>query len=79
MPFIAGVINDMAEVRSKTERIQIIVKAAIHRLDMRIKVGRRGMNSVYSRVERQHVWVNHFSNANPSMECKKLDRKWARF
>lgn len=32
--FIAGVINATAEVRSKTERIQIIVKAAIHHLDM---------------------------------------------
>lgn len=34
MTFIAGVINATAEVRSKTERIQIIVKAAIHHLDM---------------------------------------------
>jgi len=32
--FIAGVINATAEVRSKTERIQIIVKAAIHHLDL---------------------------------------------
>lgn len=34
MTFIAGVINATAEIRSKTERIQIIVKAAIHHLDM---------------------------------------------
>lgn len=33
--FIAGVINATAEIRSKTERIQIIVKAAIHHLDMK--------------------------------------------
>ncbi len=28
--FIAGVINATAEIKSKTERIQILVKAAIH-------------------------------------------------
>lgn len=32
--FIAGVINATAEVKSKTERIQIIAKAAIQHLDM---------------------------------------------
>ncbi|XP_067275529.1 uncharacterized protein [Pseudorasbora parva] len=32
--FIAGVINATAEIRSKTERIQIIVKAAIHHMGM---------------------------------------------
>lgn len=32
--FIAGVINATSEIRSKTERIQIIVKVAIHHLDM---------------------------------------------
>lgn len=31
---IAGVINATAEVKSKTERIQITVKAAVHNLDM---------------------------------------------
>ena len=33
--FIAGVINATADVKSKTERIHIIVKAAVHHLDMR--------------------------------------------
>lgn len=33
--FIAGVINATADVKSKTERIQIIVKAAAHHLDMK--------------------------------------------
>lgn len=33
--FIAGVINATAGVKSKTERIQIIVKAAIHHLGLR--------------------------------------------
>lgn len=33
--FIAGVINATAEIKSKMERIQIIVKAASHHLDMR--------------------------------------------
>lgn len=33
--FVAGVINATAAVKSKTERIQIIVKAAIHHVDMR--------------------------------------------
>ncbi|XP_035277579.1 uncharacterized protein LOC118229593 [Anguilla anguilla] len=33
--FIAGVINATADVNSKTERIQIIVKAAVHHLDIR--------------------------------------------
>lgn len=32
--FIAGVINATAEVKSKTERIQVIVKAAVHHLGM---------------------------------------------
>lgn len=32
--FIAGVINATAEVKSKTERIQIITKAAIQHLGM---------------------------------------------
>lgn len=32
--FIAGVINATAEVKSKTERIQIITNAAIQRLGM---------------------------------------------
>lgn len=32
--FIAGVINATSDVKSKTERIQIIVKAAVHHLDM---------------------------------------------
>lgn len=31
---IAGVINATAKIRSKMERIQIIVKAAIHHLEM---------------------------------------------
>ena len=30
--FIAGVVNATMEVKSKTERIQIIVKAAAHHL-----------------------------------------------
>ena len=34
MIFIAGVINATSEVKSKTERIQIITKAAIHHLGM---------------------------------------------
>ena len=33
--FIAGVMNATADVKSKTERIHIIVKAAVHHLDMR--------------------------------------------
>lgn len=33
--FIAGVINATSDVKSKTERIQIIVKAACHSLDMK--------------------------------------------
>lgn len=33
--FIAVVINATVEVKSKTERIQIIVKAEVHHLDMR--------------------------------------------
>lgn len=32
--FIAGVINATFEIKSKTERIQVIVKAAEHHLDM---------------------------------------------
>lgn len=32
--FIAGVINATHEIKSKTERIQVIVKAAEHHLDM---------------------------------------------
>lgn len=32
--FIAGVINATYEIKSKTERIQVIVKAAVHHLDM---------------------------------------------
>lgn len=32
--FIAGVINATCEIKSKTERIQVIVKAAEHHLDM---------------------------------------------
>ena len=35
MTFVAGVINATADVKSKTERIQIIVKAAVHHLCMR--------------------------------------------
>jgi len=33
--FIAGVINATMEGKSKTDRIQIIVKAAVHHLDIR--------------------------------------------
>ena len=33
--FIAGVMNVTADVQSKTERMQIIVKAAVHHLDVR--------------------------------------------
>lgn len=33
--FVAGVINATSDVKSKTERIQIIVKAACHSLDMK--------------------------------------------
>lgn len=32
--FIAGVVNATMEVKSQTERIQIIVKAAAHHLDL---------------------------------------------
>lgn len=32
---IAGVINAIAGAKSKTERIQLIVKAAVHHLDLR--------------------------------------------
>lgn len=32
--FIAGVINTAYEVQSKTERIQIIIKAEVHHLDI---------------------------------------------
>lgn len=32
--FIAGVINATSEIKSKTERIQIIVKAAVHHLEL---------------------------------------------
>ena len=35
LTFIAGVRNATADVKSKTERIQIIVKAAVHHLDMK--------------------------------------------
>lgn len=34
--FIAGVINATMETKSKTERIQIIVKAAVNHLDINI-------------------------------------------
>lgn len=34
LTFIVGVINATAETRSKTERIQIIVKAVVHHLDL---------------------------------------------
>ena len=33
--FIAGVINATADVKSKTERIQIIIKAAVHHLELK--------------------------------------------
>lgn len=33
--FITGVINATPGLKSKTERIQVIVKAAIHHLDMK--------------------------------------------
>lgn len=32
--FIAGVINATIEIKSKTEKIQVIVKAAAHHLDV---------------------------------------------
>lgn len=32
--FITGVINATMEIKSKTERIQVIVKAAAHHLDV---------------------------------------------
>lgn len=32
--FIAGVINTTMEIKSKTERIQVIVKAGAHHLDV---------------------------------------------
>ncbi len=35
MTFITGVINATSDVRSETERIQIMVKIAVHRLGMR--------------------------------------------
>lgn len=34
MTFIAGVINSTAEVKSKSEKIQLIVKAAVHHLGL---------------------------------------------
>ncbi|KAL4004520.1 palmitoyltransferase ZDHHC5/8 [Sarotherodon galilaeus] len=43
--FVAGVINATSDVKSKTERIQIIVKAACHSLDMKNIRGKTAKDS----------------------------------
>lgn len=77
--FIAGVINTTADVRSKQEKIQLIVKAAINHLGL---VGLTweevsGTTSIISQVRKHDVLLcNHGTYS--SMECKESVGQWPR-
>lgn len=53
--FIAGVINATMEVKSKTERIQIIVKAAVHHLDIKEMTWEEVRNELSSQASQEQV------------------------
>ena len=55
--FIAGVVNATMEVRSKTERIQIIVKAAAHHLDISGLTWEEVRNDFSIQASQEQSWV----------------------
>lgn len=55
--FIAGVINATMEVRSKTERIQIIVKAAVHHLEISGLTWEEVRNELSVQASQEQTWV----------------------
>lgn len=55
--FIAGVVNATMGVISKTERIQRIVKAAAHHLDVTGLTWEKVQNDLSAHASQEHSWV----------------------
>lgn len=55
--FIAGVVNATMEVKSKTERIQIILKAAAHHLDVTELTWEEVRSDLSTQASQDHSWV----------------------
>ncbi len=55
--FIAGVVNATMEVKSKTERIQIIVKAAAHHLDVTGLTWEEVQSDLSAQASQEQLWV----------------------
>lgn len=78
--FIAGVINGTADVKSKTERIQLIVMAAERHLDitwLSWETVRDDLKHQYC-IVRKHGLVDINHGVINTMECPKLGSKWTR-
>ncbi len=55
--FIAGVVNATMEVKSKMERIQIIVKAAAHHLDVTGLTWEEVRSDLSAQASQEQLWV----------------------
>ncbi len=68
--FIAGVVNATMEIKSKTERIQIIVKAAVHHLNISGLTWEEVRNDLSAQASRnKHGLDNTNDDPLDAMEC----------
>lgn len=75
--FIAGVINATSEVKSKTERIPVTVKAAEYHLHMAGLKWEEVRDNLYCRQAKNHALGDNSNHFNTPLKCKTPNCEWA--